>query len=138
LYERAHLPGDFAPGFRLSKLDLFVLIVGAVAAVVLGLQTWWLGFVIAFTVLHFFLFCNVFRIARSLELAWAAAFVGLSAGTIVAGVPGWPITVAATLVVTVVVIALEAAKPSYHGIWWSRINPKLPDWWAARRSDSTA
>ena len=105
---------------------------GVIATVVLGLQVWWWGYIIAFPVLHFFLFCNVFRIARTLELAWAAAFVGLAGGTILEGVPGWTATTVASLVLTVVVIALEMGRPSYHGVLWRRINPNLPDWWRSR------
>src|SRR6185503_16949754 len=93
--------------------------------------TWWWGFVPAFVVLHFFLFCNVFRIARPLELAWAVVFVALAGATIVVDQPGWIVTTAVSLVATVIVIALEMRKPSYHGIAWQKINPGLPQWWEA-------
>src|SRR5262245_56032743 len=63
---------QFNPGFRLSKLDIGVLVVGTILAVVLWQETWWMGFIVAFVVCHFFLFCNIFRIARPLELIWSA------------------------------------------------------------------
>jgi hypothetical protein len=78
---------------------------------------------------HFFLFCNVFRIARSSELVWAAIFVGCAAGTIMADTPGWIITTALSLLVTAAVVIVEMRKPSYHGLAWERINPELPVWW---------
>jgi hypothetical protein len=93
---------------------------------------WWTGFVIAFVVAHFFLFCNVFRMSRPLELVWAAIFVGLAGSTVVNEAPGWMVTVAGSLVVTVVVIAIEMRSPAYHGIAWQRLNPKLPQWWESR------
>jgi hypothetical protein len=122
-------PPHFEPGFRLSVVDAIVLIVGAAAAIALGLQVWWWGYVVAMVVGHFFLFCNVFRISRMLELAWAAPFIGLASGTIVAGRPDWIVTMIATLFITIVLIAVEMCKPSYHGVWWERINPNLPEWW---------
>ena len=124
----------FAPGVRLSSADVIVLLFGAVAATALALLTWWWGFVVAFVVGHFFLFCNVFRIGRTSELLWALVFVLLVAGTIAADSPGWAITVAVSLSLTAVLVLIEMRKPSYHGIGWQRINPELPAWWQARET----
>jgi hypothetical protein len=121
----------FAPGFRISTVDVIVLIIGTAAAIALGMQVWWWGYVVAIVVGHFFLFCNVFRISRMLELAWAAVFVGLAGGTIVADWPGWTAATIATLFVTTALIVVEMCKPSYHGVWWERITPNLPEWWEA-------
>lgn len=119
----------FAPGFRLSALDIFVIIVTVIGSVaMLSVNVWW-AFCLAFVVLHFFLFCNVFRLARPLELLWAAVFVMLAGATIVFDQPGWPVTAALSLVVTLIVVAVEMRKPSYHGIAWRQINPNLPQWW---------
>ncbi len=93
--------------------------------------TWWVGFVIAFVVAHFFLFCNIFRMSRPLELVWAAAFVAAAGGTVVTETPGWGVTVVGSLIVTVLVVAIEMRRPSYHGIAWQQLNPKLPEWWEA-------
>jgi hypothetical protein len=119
----------FAPGVRLSSVDVIVLVIGTIAAAALALMTWWWGFVVGFVLVHFFLFCNVFRIARSSELVWAAIFVGCVTETILAETPGWIITAVLSLLVTVAVLIVEMRKPSYHGLAWERINPELPVWW---------
>ena len=129
---------EFKPGCRLSALDACVLVCGTVGSVVAWQTAWWVGFVIAFVVAHFFLFCNVFRMSRPLELVWAAAFVALAGSTVVSARPGWLVTVAGSLVVTVVVIAIEMRCPSYHGIAWQRLNPGLPQWWESRLAEQTA
>jgi hypothetical protein len=122
-------PAKFAPGFRFSTFDGLVMLVGAIGGSVLWTMTWWWGFLVGFVLAHFFLFCNVVRLARPLELAWALVFVVLAGATIAVGVPGWPLTAIGSLIVTVVVIVVELRKPSYHGIGWQRLNPGLPTWW---------
>jgi hypothetical protein len=119
----------FAPGVRLSFLDAIVLVIGGIGTLVLGALGWWLGFVVGFVVGHFFLFCNVFRVSRPLELAWAGVFVVLAMGTIAFDIPGWLITTMASLGATVLVVLLEMRRPSYHGLGWQRINPGLRAWW---------
>jgi hypothetical protein len=120
---------QFQPGFRFSWLDLAIVIGGAAAAAAFILVEAWVTFVIAFVVGHFFLFCNVFRLARALELAWAAVFVALVAATVSTGTPGWMMTTGSSLVATIVVVILEMRKPSYHGVFWQQINPHLRQWW---------
>lgn len=120
---------EFKPGFRLSAIDVAVLILGAIGSIVVARYVWWLGLAVAVVVGHFLLFCNVFRISRLLELAWSAVFVALAASTVSRGSPPWPVTLALTLVVTVVVVAIEIRKPSYHGVGWQWINPGLRQWW---------
>src|SRR5207249_2417330 len=61
----------FSPGFRLSAVDVLMLVGGIAATVALAAITWWWGFVVGFVLAHFFLFCNVIRMARPLELSWA-------------------------------------------------------------------
>ena len=133
---RAKAQQAFAPGFRLSALDVFVLAVGVVAALALAMVVWWWGFAVAFVLGPFFLFCNVVRMARPLELAWAGVFLVLAAGTVALDVPGWPVTASVSLVATVVVVMVEMRKPSYHGLAWQLINPGLPAWWEARKAES--
>ncbi len=128
--------GEFAPGFRLSKLDIMVLFIGAAVTTATIPYDGAVAFIIAFVIAHFFLFCNVFRVARPLELTWAGWFILLAGGTLSMGMPGWPIATIATLIATVAVIAVEMRKPSYHGIGWQRINPQLPDWWLAQSVNS--
>ena len=122
----------FKPGFRISVTDTFVLAAGSVGAGLVAQSEWWMGLIIGFVVGHFFLFCNVVRVARPLELAWAALFTALAGSTIVVGRPGWPVTFATSLVGTLLVIALQIRKPSYHGIAWQWINPELHEWWDAQ------
>jgi len=124
---------DFQPGFRLSIRDVAVIILGAAAALYLSSMEFWWGFIVAFVVAHFFLFCNVVRMARPLELTWAATFLALASATLLTEAPGWPITVAGSLAVTLLVVALQVRKPSYHGFGWQRINPGLRAWWEASR-----
>jgi hypothetical protein len=122
---------DFNPGFRFSTLDVFVLVFVGFAGADLVAVFFWPGIAILFVLGHFFLFCNVIRMARSSELSWAAIFVGLSAPTIVYGFPSWSVTLLLSLAATFALIALEIRKPSYHGIYWRKLNPKLPEWWKA-------
>ena len=122
----------FDPGFRLSRIDIAVLVVGVMLTAALWSFTWWWGFVVGFVLLHFFLFCNVFRLARPLELVWAGIFVCLASGTVALDIPGWAITAAVSLCASVCVVAAEMRKPSYHGVGWQRINPGLPAWWESQ------
>jgi len=133
--EYAMPSGKFDPGFRLSMLDAVVLAVGAIATIGLGTVVWWWGFVVGFVLSHFFLFCNVVRMSRPLELTWAGVFLVLAAPTVLADTPGWLTTASVSLVVTVVVIAVEMRKASYHGLGWQRINPALPAWWESQAAE---
>lgn len=124
----------FAPGFRISLLDTVVLITGMIGAFIASSYAWWAAMVIGFVVGHFFLFCNVFRIARKPELIWAAVFIILTGSTVLTGMPGWTVTFTGSLIVAVVLIYLETRKPSYHGIFWLKFNPGLPEWWEKQRN----
>jgi hypothetical protein len=126
------LDRTFSPGFRLSLVDVVVLTVGTVGAIALAFIVPWLAFVIAFVVGHFFLFCNIVRMARSLELIWAGVFLALAGATVVLDNPGWNVTACASLLVTVAIVIIQARKPSYHGVGWQWINPGLPAWWESQ------
>jgi hypothetical protein len=121
----------FSPGFRFSVRDAIVLFVGLYIAGDTAAVMRWLGIAIGFVVLHFFLFCNVVRMERSVELGWAAVLVLLAAATTILGVPSWPVTLAISFATTVVLVLLEMRKPSYHGIFWRQVNPGLAQWWEA-------
>ena len=112
---------------------MVVIVLGAALSAWLATVVPWWGAMVAFVVAHFFLFCNVVRMARPLELAWSAIFLVLAVATLSADVPGWPATVAVTLAATVALVALQMRRPSYHGIGWQRINPDLRAWWEASR-----
>ena len=119
---------QFSPGFRLSIPDTaFVLLLGGftIYAWISGYS--FLSAALATPTLHFFLFCNVFRIRRAAELTWAAFCVALF-------VLGYqfkvnPYTIAAACgFLGAIVIAVEMRHPSYHGLAWQRINRNLPEW----------
>ena len=102
-------------GFRFSITDGLAIIVCLVGTFwgfrELGEVAWLFPFVLG----HFFLFCNVFRIPRRPELCWAAAFMTLAAGCLIADVS---ILHALWLVmpVTLLVLAYSIRLPTYHGI----------------------
>jgi hypothetical protein len=129
-------PPDFAPGFRINRLDATVLFVGGVATVALTQIDIWGAAVVAFVLCHFFLFCKVFRLARFPELLWAACFLGLATMTIGTGQPSWPVTLGLSAVITLCLITAEMRKPSYHGVAWRQINPNLPRWWTLHHPDA--
>lgn len=87
----------FSPGFRLSTLDIVVLVAGAIGSILDAQVQLWFGMAIAFTVGHFFLFCNVFRMPRPLELAWSAFFLLLIVSTITMQQPGWIASIVVSL-----------------------------------------
>ena len=126
---------EFEPGFRLSIRDVIVLVVGIGSSIAFVKIAWQASLIIAFAIGHFFLFCNVFRISRSLEFMWAGIFVVLAGGTICADFPNWHATLVVSIVMTSLVILIEMRRPSYHGIFWQQINPRLKDWWDSNAVD---
>jgi hypothetical protein len=127
----------FKPGFRIDTKDVLVIVLGALGVGYVSRVDGFLALVLGFVLGHFFLFCNVLRLARRLELAWAASFTLLSGCTIALGQPGELITVLCVLTATLVVMALQLRDPSYCGVAWQSINPDLPRWWAAQSSSAT-
>lgn len=132
------LPDDrirrtFSPGFRLSALDGLVLIAGGVASLAVARIDTRLAAGIAFVVAHFFLFCNVLRMSRPLELTWAGLFAALSVAA-TRGAIGWSVVWSASVGLTAVLAVVELRRPSYHGVGWRRVNPGLRTWWAARQT----
>lgn len=106
-------------GFRFSIVDAAVLLVTAIG-------TPWL--VPAFVVLHFFLFCNVFRIRRAPELIWGLCFVLLAGLLAVAGRFDPSILMICQLPLTVILIAKDIRHPNYHGVFADRLNPRLDEY----------
>lgn len=120
----------FSPGFRFSRLDAIMLVTFGLLAFYLAAELDpWVGAAAGFAVGHFFLFCNVLRMARPLELTWAGAFVGLSIAAGRFALIGWPVVFALSVGLTIVVAAIEMSKPSYHGVGWQSVNPGLVEWW---------
>ena len=74
---------------------------------------------------HFFLFCNVFRIQRKYELIWAGVFVLNYAGWTLNHHFSWLAVLLTQLPITVTLIFLEIRNSRYHGIFARKINPNL-------------
>jgi len=121
---------EFKPGFRISKVDITIIILGIVGALIASRFVLYLGLIVIYVVGHFLLYCNVFRVSRPPELIWAFLFVMLSGLTILLGKPGWTVTVVCSILSTIVILLIEIRRPSYHGILWERLNPNLKNWWA--------
>jgi len=76
---------------------------------------------------HFFLFCNVFRVRRSLELIWAGVFVvNFAAWSMAGSFSWWPVLLVQTPV-TIACIGMEMRSPRYHGIGYSHIRRQTPE-----------
>lgn len=120
-------------------MDVIVIAVFVSAGVVLWiLQTffWW---ILAIVTVHFFLFCNVFRIARPLELIWAAIFVVNICLWAWLDHLTWQHILLCQLPFTVILIVRDIFSPLYHGIFAIRVNPRLNQYLeenSAARSDS--
>jgi hypothetical protein len=112
------------PGFRFSAADAVVLVVGGVASWlawgVLGRMVLLLPVVL----FHFFLFCNVFRIRRSYELMWAAAFIVNLLAWQALGAFSWRNVLLTQAPLTLVFILAEMRSGRYHGVAFARINPQ--------------
>lgn len=116
-------------GFRLSAVDAAFIAAAAIATILLRGRLGDTVWVIPFAVGHFFLFCNVFRVRRSYELAWVAAlFLNIGAWALV-GRFSWPLVLAAQAPVTLAAIVLEMRSREYHGIGCRRINAAHLDEW---------
>ena len=122
----------FQPGFRLSELDVGFIMLGVCGAVWLARLDERFGMAVLFVLAHFFLFCNVLRMSRPLELIWAALFVLLVGSTFYFDLTPWGYTLAVMLVVTLILAFVQILLPSYHGVFWRKLNPNLEQWWAAR------
>lgn len=104
-------------GFRFSVTDLIAIMVCAVVTWLLWPVLDKIALLFPITLGHFFLFCNVFRIRRSFELIWAAAFivnVGYSSF-----VPPfhWPTILAWQTPLTATLIVMECCSERYHGVF---------------------
>jgi len=75
---------------------------------------WWLPAVV---VAHFFLFCNVFKVPRKLELLWALVFLINTGAWLAAGRFDWPPVVLTQTPFTLAAIGITMAR---------RRRPRLP------------
>lgn len=119
-------------GFRFSPGDASILAAAA-------LLSWWLWsvemplwWIVPAVTVHFFLFCNVFRVRRSLELIWAGCFVINCLCCLMRLDTGWSGPMLVQAPVTLAVIAAEMMSPRYHGIFAARLNRRLNEYLEAR------
>ncbi|MDA0750697.1 MAG: hypothetical protein O2964_08295 [Verrucomicrobia bacterium] len=122
----------FQPGFRISAMDVGILVAGVMGASIVWSSSVLWALIILFVVAHFFMFCNIFRIPRRPELIWAGTFISLSFMTIVFELPGWLITAGTSFGLAAILIRQSMRRPDYHGVAWQKINPGLRDWWEER------
>ena len=102
-------------GFRFSVTDAAAIAVVAAMTVYLVPRHPDIGWLPAYTLGHFFLFCNVFRVPRQPELIWAGCF--LLAATVVSLFDlslGWAMV--AVLPITSVILGWAIRWEHYHGI----------------------
>ncbi len=109
------------PGFRFSLRDACVIALCA-------LTTWWLwgtlgsiAILLPGVLLHFFLFCNVFRVRTRYELIWAALFLLNASAWQIAHELSWQGLLGSQLAVSVLVIGAELRSPTYCGVGHRRI-----------------
>jgi hypothetical protein len=112
-------------GFRFSRTDALVIAACAGATWALWRPLGELALVFPVVLLHFFLFCNVFRIRRSYELIWAGMFVLNLACWVLLGAFWWPWVLLAQTPLTLALIIAEMMSRRYHGAGWRWINPSL-------------
>jgi hypothetical protein len=120
---------EFRPGFRFSLFDGAVILLGATAMALLWQHDLVLSLVVGFVLGHFFLFCNVLRMSRSRELVWAFAFVALFALSVANPTVTLGLVFATSILVTIVLAAIEMRSASYHGVAWKVLNPSLESRW---------
>ncbi|HCE3288796.1 hypothetical protein [Vibrio parahaemolyticus] len=116
---------EFKPGFRLSKPDVLILILGVLVSCWLYRIAIDASLVVVFVIGHFFLFCNVFRFSRAPELIWSAVFVtlvGLSQKFYTMSIL---YIFAVQVFVTILLIVLELRKQSYHGGFLAKSKSKF-------------
>lgn len=115
-------------GFRLSMMDVAVIALASVGFGNLWSKETPFAWIVPCVVIHFFLFCNVFRLRSKLELSWAMIFVvNVLAHACAGSASLWP-CLGWQLPVSVAVIVLQLRSPWYHGIAARRINPRLDDY----------
>ena len=114
-------------GFRFSLSDgVFILLCAAATWALRGSldrAVWLFPVVVA----HFFLFCNVFRVRRSLELIWAAVFLVNAFAWMLADAFSWPGVLAVQTPITAAFIVAEIKSPDYRGIFARSLNPRLDE-----------
>lgn len=115
-------------GFRFSFVDGIVLLAALIGTSWLTNEIGDMGYLPVFVVMHFFLFCNVFRIRRKPELIWAFAFVLLTCLLLAFVRFSSIVLMVYQLPVTVVLIVRGIRLPDYHGVFARQLNSKLDEY----------
>lgn len=123
---------DFKPGFRLRISDIAIIFFGVWFSCRVGVENFNLGLSAAFVIFHFFLFCNILRMNKSLELVWSGLYLLLfilASTEAFGGFVNYLGVYVYSLVITSLLIGFQINREDYHGVFWERINPELPKWW---------
>ena len=126
---------QFKPGFRLSVIDVFVLLLGLAAVFVYLKSVPQFSAIIFFVVLHFFLFCNLVRMSRLPELLWASLFLMFCLASLRFDLLPFYMVFILSAIFSVLLILFETRKKSYHGIYWQALNPDLRSWFESTDKD---
>ena len=135
--EAALQQAHFQPGFRLSWRNVAMLPLGGCGAWALWRTGWAVATAAVVGVVgHFFLFRHALRMARVLELIWAAVFVAVMALVVLAlpwvAALGWSVPGGLVACATAVLVCLQVRRADYHGVGWRYFTPDLPAWFAAQ------
>ncbi len=104
------------PGFRFSPRDAVVIVVCTLATAWLWGRVGSLSLLPFAALVHFFLFCNVFRVRTRYELIWASSFVLNAGAWQLMEALDWRSVLGCQIPITVLVIGAELRSPCYHGI----------------------
>lgn len=126
-------------GFRLSLRDAGVIVAGLLLWALLRWLAPEIAMLIPIVLVHFFLFCNVFRIGTRRELTWTAGFVLNVAVWAVLGIIWWAGIALVQTPVTLAVIGWALLSRQYHGLGWRWINPGYtPPFWRNATAEGSA
>lgn len=117
--------GTRTRGFRFSWTDAVVLLVGVALTWALWRPVGQFALLVPVTLVHFLLFCNVFRVGNRRELFWTAVFVANFTAWVVSGAFSWWGVLAVQTPVTLGIVVAAVRNPRYHGVFsWP---PKAAD-----------
>lgn len=109
-------------GFRFSTTDAIVLLTGAIGVAMLAEKASELALLIGFTVGHFFLFCNIFRVRRGPEVIWSLVFLLNAVLSLQFDLYSFLIACLVQLPLTAYLLYRETRMPYYHGVFCHRWN----------------
>ncbi len=104
------------PGFRFSPRDAAVVVVCTLATAWLWGRVGSLSLLLFVVLVHFFLFCNVFRVRTRYELIWASSCVLNASAWQLMDALDWQSVLGSQIPITVLVIGAELRSPCYRGI----------------------